>query len=493
MAEITNSLLAQKISDLLDAWRTREQQMQAWISGAADGGPYGDGRFPLADYLGVIRYTKSPAALESSVSGSASASNASAIAAAASAAAADIARSLAVTASSNAAAARDATIAARDLTLQYRDASANNLSTTDAYRMQARAWASNAVDVMVEAGLYSARHYAIKTSESLSGIAEDVAQSAANAALALEYKNDAEDAAADAASSAAAAQTWNPANYATLAGAYFTGLVGAGANFYVDTTGEIANTRNIEIKSAGQNRVLFGSYAGHWRPSITIHGQTNAHYMFMVGPDSASTDVSTNARIHSSRGLALSSTNDYIYFRSANGSVYYDEPGTTRKGYVYHDSSGFGLLGSTGGWAVRTPAGASRVEIPGNDIRSNYYYGLGDPSKYIGANVGSFTYGSMFVGGTGGGYVGLVLYEGIRNPTLMSNGAARGLYCQANSQWDWYCTDFYMYFNRIPYQSVEGSGGAVLRYVQGQTGGRIWIQQGGSPLGSQEGDLTLIW
>src|SRR5687767_4735327 len=100
---ITNAVLAQKISDLIDAQRNRELEFQAWLSGAADGGPGSDGRFPLTDYLGVVRLTYSPTALEDSVGLSASSAADSAVdastfadAAAASVTAAQTARDLAL-------------------------------------------------------------------------------------------------------------------------------------------------------------------------------------------------------------------------------------------------------------------------------------------------------------------------------------------------------------------------------------------------------------
>ena len=66
---ITNGSLAQKIDDLVTFYDTREKEFRDWLSGVVGGGPGADGKFPLTDFLGVLRLTKSPAQLEDDVNG----------------------------------------------------------------------------------------------------------------------------------------------------------------------------------------------------------------------------------------------------------------------------------------------------------------------------------------------------------------------------------------------------------------------------------------
>lgn len=66
---ISNSQLAIQMESLVQAWSRREREYAAWNAGAPDGGPQGDGRYPLTDALGVVRLVLSPAALADGVSG----------------------------------------------------------------------------------------------------------------------------------------------------------------------------------------------------------------------------------------------------------------------------------------------------------------------------------------------------------------------------------------------------------------------------------------
>lgn len=202
---LTNAQLAERISDLIDLWRNREQEFQAWLAGVADGGPDGDGRYPLTDTLGVVRLTKSPARLEADVDGLVSSalvyrddSQAAASQAADSAAAA-------------AASAADA-LAQRNFALGHKDAAEvarlgaeTAAANAQGQALTARRWANEEEDVVVTDGLYSARHWALKASDAytnLQAILSDALDTAIADATAV-----AEAAASAAASSASAAST----------------------------------------------------------------------------------------------------------------------------------------------------------------------------------------------------------------------------------------------------------------------------------------------
>ncbi|MGY6517471.1 MAG: hypothetical protein ACXIUZ_02035 [Lysobacteraceae bacterium] len=60
----TPAQLTAQVSQLLDKWRERERQLRAWVAGDANGGPNGDGRYPLTDPVGNTELVKCPARLQ---------------------------------------------------------------------------------------------------------------------------------------------------------------------------------------------------------------------------------------------------------------------------------------------------------------------------------------------------------------------------------------------------------------------------------------------
>ena len=154
MAELSNAQLAKRISELIDRWNLREDEMLDWLSGTVDGGPSGDGKYPITDGQDETHHVLSPEALVDTVDGPAG---------------------------------------------EAKDA-----------RDKAQEWASNPEDQEVESGLYSALHYLEKTlaaKTTTDGFKQD-AETARDSALS--HKDDAEfarDQAESAQSSAETAQT----------------------------------------------------------------------------------------------------------------------------------------------------------------------------------------------------------------------------------------------------------------------------------------------
>lgn len=554
---ITNAQLAQQVSELLDYWRTRDLQFAEWLSGSPTGGPYGDGRYPLSDYLGVIQYLFCPAALESGVTSSGSSAALSAALAGSSKDQALLAQTAAVAAQNQALAHRDDARAARDLALQYRNEAANSMSMAATHRNKAREWASKDVDVVVESGLYSARHYAIKTSELLAGIADDVEQSTMNATLALGYKNDAEDSAADAAASALAAQTWNPANYIARAGSTMTGglIIGDGTSalttLTISNNAAIAGTEHIVVNNAvdgthestmldlrrnnisigglsiTNSRMIANGSVWVYRGEIHTRGQgrfTGWYNSLSANEEGLGAEVGVSSgiahllsynRASAVYGpLALQGTSISLdanatgptgspVLRIANNraefkrDVWHADSAGAERLYLGSAISYYKSAAAGGGTAFahefRDAADGTMAAITQNgEVWAGSGFRWYGNSGFYFYNTAGYSYGSWRIGGARNGYVGLVLDDG-RQMTLMSNGAASGIYNQALGYWDYYNDGGNFRIGRRPYQDYEGSGGALFRMVNGQTGGRVWIQQGGSPQGSQEGDLTLIW
>jgi hypothetical protein len=80
----------------------------------------------------------------------------------------------------------------------------------------------------------------------------------------------------------------------------------------------------------------------------------------------------------------FSDNTNYLKSRSDNGWVIYDRSAGLR-GYLYFDGSGFGLLHSSGGWAVRTTPSLNELYniTLGNDFRAYIYYDRDDTAYYI--------------------------------------------------------------------------------------------------------------
>lgn len=196
---ISNAQLAQQVSDLLSYWRTRDTEYAEWVSGSAAGGPYSNGTFPLTDYLGVVQYVKSPAALQASVDGPVASAQAYATAASGSATAATSAQTAAE--------------AARDLALSYQTGAQAARDLALSYKNYAAASEANA------------QTYAASAAADAASINGDVAAADASATAAAASASAAATSASDAAASAAAAATFDPANYVPKTGGTFTGAI----------------------------------------------------------------------------------------------------------------------------------------------------------------------------------------------------------------------------------------------------------------------------
>jgi hypothetical protein len=189
MSGPSNAQLAAQVSDLLTRWNAREDQVQDWIGGLADGGPQNDGRYPLSDATGATRLVPCPAALAATASGPAAVASGHRDGAedARDEALAEASRSEAQRVLADSA--KAAALAARDLTLQYRDRAANAEANAEVHRQYAEAARlGTAADLEATGDHRDAAEYA--------------------AAEAENHK-------IDAAASAAAAGNFNPALYAT--------------------------------------------------------------------------------------------------------------------------------------------------------------------------------------------------------------------------------------------------------------------------------------
>jgi hypothetical protein len=199
---ITNTALAQAMSDLIAHWQDFQDEHQAWLTGEVGGGPNSDGKYPLTDYEDNTILVTCPAQLEEDVEslvtgaqGYADDAEASATAAAASASTATTQAGLAATARTGA------------------ETAETNAETAQAAAETARNTA------IAQASAASASAAAALASENAAELAETNAETAEVAAEAAQAAAEAAQAAAEAAESAAQgyAASINPALLATLA------------------------------------------------------------------------------------------------------------------------------------------------------------------------------------------------------------------------------------------------------------------------------------
>ncbi|MBK3798649.1 hypothetical protein GAY33_05285 [Azospirillum brasilense] len=62
-AAISNAEVVAELMTMVGKWQTREDQYDDWLAGEPDGGPNGDGKYPLTDSKGVTRLVTSPGRL----------------------------------------------------------------------------------------------------------------------------------------------------------------------------------------------------------------------------------------------------------------------------------------------------------------------------------------------------------------------------------------------------------------------------------------------
>jgi len=185
----TNAQLSQQINTLLASWNSREAQFRAWLAGTSNGGPNGDGKYPLSDASGSTQLVDCPAKLSDTVGGPAGLSVAAKLASETARDTAIAAKDRAVQAESSITTLHTQTISHRDLAKLYRDDAAAFAAGLSAGKTAAEA----ARDLAI-----AARDAAL-VSEDNAAISETNAAASASAA----------------ASSAALAATFNPNAYYT--------------------------------------------------------------------------------------------------------------------------------------------------------------------------------------------------------------------------------------------------------------------------------------
>lgn len=131
---LSNAELASRVAALVDAWRVREDEYSAWLAGTPDGGPDGDGKYPLTDPDGVTRVVECPAKLASMTTGPSGEANASAAAALLAEEGAVEAKDAAQDAVTAAQAAAAVATTKRDEALQYRNDTAADKAAVQALK-----------------------------------------------------------------------------------------------------------------------------------------------------------------------------------------------------------------------------------------------------------------------------------------------------------------------------------------------------------------------
>lgn len=255
--ELTNAALAQKVNSLLTLWREREVQFREWLNGTVDGGPNGDGKYPLSDQLGHTQLVPSPAALADLVSGPAGAASDAADEAASSADAAASSAAAASTSASNAFNHETGALSAKDAAEVAQSAAENAATTAIAQAVLARDWASK-MDGPVSSGLYSARYYA----QSISGAVSDAQQAASDAASAASTAQGHATSAASSASSAASSAS--SASSSASAAASSASSAASAAATAVASLLAANNTWTANNNYTGRVTVTSSRHGGQW-------------------------------------------------------------------------------------------------------------------------------------------------------------------------------------------------------------------------------------
>lgn len=131
-----------------------------------------------------------------------------------------------------------------------------------------------------------------------------------------------------------------------------------------------------------------------------------------------------------------------------------------------------------------------QANVQASQFEAEGYRWVRDGAYYI-WNTDGYSYGSWRIGGSRGGYVGLVLDDGGKCPTFMSNNSAAGIYEQGISAWHYYCQSglFRVGSSYKPY--FDGGPGAMLHYIGGQTSGRITVSTSGPSGTPADGDIWI--
>lgn len=216
MATLSNSELAQRISDTIDYWMQHFDEFDTWMTGPVGGGDNSDGTYPLTDKNNNTVYFKSPPQLEADVTGLTDSAKTYRDDAQAAASAAATSEANAATSETNAASHESGALTAKS-GAETAESGAQNAETNAIAQKQAAQtardladqYANEAEDVEVTTGKYSSLHHAAKSAASASA----ASTSEGNA---LTYKNEAETARDDAQAAESGAQSAQSAAEAAL-------------------------------------------------------------------------------------------------------------------------------------------------------------------------------------------------------------------------------------------------------------------------------------
>jgi hypothetical protein len=267
MAAPTPSQIAEQMSRLIDRWDLYTAQLKEWLAGVPDGGPYGDGRYPLTNSLGETFHVPCPAAEAARVDGVVNS--------------AAFFSTLADAAKIAAGAAKVDAESARNIALSYRDAAANSKDLAKTYMDTAGTHAANAI---------AARDAAEAAAASVTVDAEALAEAVA---FADADRIAAEAARAAAEIAAAAAATFDPSNFYTK--------IAADARFRL-------TTQQVPFADIGS-------------PPTTLAGYGITDAFSKTGGDISGTTRITNGILRL-RGYSGGAESGVVYFGDADRYIY---------------------------------------------------------------------------------------------------------------------------------------------------------------------------
>ncbi len=217
-------------------------------------------------------------------------------------------------------------------------------------------------------------------------------------------------------------------NATTIAGTY-TGTLGA-ANISAGAFGSNTGGGNYTFPAAltvGSTIYANATGGNIYMPAGSYIGGvwTGAGYEFMANWNDATKGITVNlsngnigiGRTDPSYTLDVKgsdwSNTARIYTTGSSGGIDFWDTNGTRRGVLYSNASGFGLLNNSTGWALMVPYGTSNVEVTGN-IKSGGHITQGSlvARPYAVWGVSGTSYGAVIIKLPGGlGNYGMVQME----------------------------------------------------------------------------------
>jgi hypothetical protein len=165
------------------------------------------------------------------------------------------------------------------------------------------------------------------------------------------------------------------------------------AQFVIDYASGHAYTRGIYTTAptlSAWNTLLDNNNYNSYAPTLTGTGASGNWGINITGNAATVTNGLTTSN-YSSYALPLSGGTLTGTLYSSTGSIIIGQASGANRGYLYNDTSGFGLLTSGGSWAVQVQMSTNTVYFPGyaysaTSLRAPIFYDTDNTGYYVDGN-----------------------------------------------------------------------------------------------------------